>query len=377
MTTERFSVEATIPRTIYQNETFKLSQPAFLVGNGIYYYSGHATLPWSKLALLLLPKEIQDKIKEYNTANKEFIKKVFRNEEPTIHELLTINENSVLQESLEGISITEVLDLALLFQNKGKQTKFTDQPFLKLKKEAVKILQEMEETKNAYEQHENMINLAHKNNIPILTTNLERNLIRAQVFGGHNIDTPISFIGERDEKFLMNGYFTTEGNRNQINAGNICSKFAIWHTHGLIKDGNSEKSFEKTICLRDEDYKDRISELKKHIDKKENGVIRSNTWVDIFMNNDLVIMGLNLDPVEKDIRWLLIQRHFYQQELAEKARENRTDFKEKQTIFIYRKEAGKSEMPLGKRALFESIGIKCVPIETDEIYQFKWFKGNN
>lgn len=347
--------------------TLTVERPAFLVGNGIYYYNGLATLPWSKLSFLLLPKEIQEKILEHCTPkNREKLQDISDSKN------LTAQDDDILRNALKGITYTEALDFAELYPNEN--------PEYDPKEDAIDKFLKMEKVKDSFIQHDTLVDIACKNQAPILTTNCDRNLIRSTAFNKNYTDiaTPISHTGKNlDKNLLMNGYFTTEENRNQIDAGNICSKFAIWHVHGLIKNGKKveddkdNESFPKSLCLGDTDYNKRIEKLKTTIQQKDGqGIIRSNTWVDIFMNNDLIILGLSLDSSERDIRWLLIQRHFYQQNLLKEGYIEKTS----RTIYIYRKEAEESEMPLGKRAFFESLGIECIPMETDKIYKFDWIK---
>lgn len=345
-----------------------LKQPAFLVGNGIYYYEEKATLPWSKLAFFLLPKKIQDKILEHCALkNKKKLEDILHSKN------LTAQDDAILRNALKGITYTEALDFAELYPNEN--------PEYNPKEDAIGKFLKMEEAKDAFSQHNTLVEIACKNQTPILTTNCDRNLIRSTPFNKHNmtIATPISHIGKKlDKNFLMNGYFTTEENRAHINENNIRSTFAIWHIHGLIKNGKEvdddkdNESFPKSLCLGDIDYNKRINKLNKIIEENDYSIITSNTWLDIFMNNDLIILGLSLDSSEKDIRWLLIQRYFYQQNLLKAGKIEKAT----QIIFIYRKEAEESEMPCGKRAFFESLGIECIPMETEKIYKFDWISNN-
>lgn len=372
-----------IEKPITKTTRLNLENPAFLVGNGIYYYDGVATLPWSKLAFLILPKEIQNKIKTNSRPkDKEVIKELLQSQR------LQPQDDSVLQRALKGISYTEALDFAVLYETCKNKDNNPDDIYDSLKKLSIDEFREMEDIKDGFKQHENLLEIANNNQIPILTTNLERNLIRSRVFNKNNyehaIATPIAYTGQYlDRDFMLNGYFTTEENRGHINENNISSTFAIWHIHGLISDGkteNDQETYQHTLCLRDEDYNKRITKLNELLENRIlNAPVRTNTWLDIFMNNDLIILGLSLDSSEKDIRWLLIQRYFYQKELLKllkKVPEQENIFKKIQTIYIYRKEAEESEMPCGKRAFFESLGIECIPMETEKIYKFDWISNN-
>lgn len=359
-------------------EEISFTQPAFLVGNGISYANQYSTLPWSKLSLQLLPEKIQNEIRNnpaLTTDKKEILERIF--DQNT--KLLTNIDNKILSELIEGISFTETIALAMLYQDKGKtQSPNTIITSDSLKVKAAGIIDQMEFTKNYFARYENLVEKAHKQQIPILTTNFDRNLIRVPPFSDeatHRADTPLRFIGNKNKKLLFNAYFSDHELKT---TDNICTKFAIWHIHGLTDAVGVEIPLARTLCLRPEDYQERMKELDKIVEENEATKWKDNyTWVNIFMNNDLIIFGLNLDPVEQDLRRLLVQRYFYQELLREEAEKDQTEFKEKQTIFIYRKGAEKTEMPIGKRALFESIGIKCVQMETVEIYGLEWFKSNN
>lgn len=365
-------------------EEISFTQPAFLVGNGISYAGKHCTLPWSKLSLLLLPKQIQAKILNdpaLKSDEKEILEKIFNQDSKILN-----HEDIDWDKFLNGISFTETIALAILYQNEGK-TQSPNNCIAPdcLKIQAARITENMEFSKNFWAKYMSLIDTAQKNNIPILTTNFDRNLIRVPPFCDtetHTVDTPLRFIGKKDPVLLSNAYFSDHELKT---TDNVCTHFAIWHIHGLTDAKGADFPLAKTICLRPEDYQERIKELDKIVEENEATKWKNNhTWVNIFMNNDLIIFGLNLDPVEQDLRRLLVQRYFYQELLQEEANKNNNfDFRKKETVFIYREDAAKdkngqnNELPIGKKAFFESLDIKCVPIKTGEIYGFGWFHGNN
>lgn len=368
------------------NETINFTQPAFLVGNGISYYEKCSTLPWSKLSLLLLPEKIQNKIRNNPNLTPEE-KNTLESILDQDSKILTNVDNETLDKFIEGISFTETIALATLYQNEGKtQSPNTCIAADCLKMKAARITDNMEFSKNFRGKYMNLIDTAQKNKIPILTTNFDRNLIRVPPFCDsetHSVDTPLRFIGKKDPLLLSNAYFS---DHELTTKDNVCTQFAIWHIHGLTDAKGVDFPLAKTICLRPEDYQERIKELDKIVEENDEAAKWKNnhTWVNIFMNNDLIIFGLNLDPVEQDLRRLLVQRYFYQELLKEEAKKhNDFDFRKKETVFIYREDAAKdknnqnSELPIGKKAFFESLDIKCVPIKTCDIYGFSWFQNND
>jgi hypothetical protein len=91
-----------------------------------------------------------------------------------------------------------------------------------------------------------------------------------------------------------------------------------------------------------------------------NNWIGRNTWLDIFLNNNILIVGLGLEVQEVSLRWLLIVR-----EKLYKKYENQGI--RKKTWFILNEEY--DLMPEGKRLFFEKLNIEIIPAaKSEDIY---------
>lgn len=127
------------------------------------------------------------------------------------------------------------------------------------------------------------------------------------------------------------------------------------HVHGT-------KRYLDSVRINNVDYARNIIKIDQLIsDKKLFGTDIEHgqgSWIDIFMENDLIILGLALESQETDLRWLLRERYVYQQLLSKN--------KPASTIYIYDQD---KEMPSGTKKLFEALGIRCVPMNQDDIYE--------
>jgi len=74
----------------------------------------------------------------------------------------------------------------------------------------------------------------------------------------------------------------------------------IWHIHG-------ELGCQDSIMLGYSHYIDSINNIQTYLNKKDNN--DGSTWVDIFLTNDIYILGAGLDFEELDIWWLLSYRN--------------------------------------------------------------------
>jgi len=310
----------------------KLNQPAFLVGNGINLADGCNELKWNKL----LSKVI------FGTSDID------------------------IEQEFKGLNYPEIAELAELYQkNKTKKENIKIDPDKTIKKQICEEIIKREEAKNKNEISKLFVTFCRDNNIPVLTTNFDHRLLlslditkeKSKNFEKKMIETPFWFLTKEEKlnnhlipyRYPFRAYFAED----EIKPENIRNEFAVWHVHGT-------KRYIDSISINYIDYARNIAEIDKMIrDKKQIGTIWDErySWIDIFMRNDLVIIGLGLDSSETDIRWLLRERHVYQ-ELMNKD-------KLASTIYIYSKEEG---IAAGKSKLFEALGIRCVPMAQDEIY---------
>lgn len=328
--------------TATDGDPWELHQPAFLVGNGINY-ADKCKFSWEDLLINVLTGE------SYSPQNKQDKKK-----------------RKALIKTLKGLTYPEIAELALSKNSPEEFDKNSKSDFMKKVTEEIKNC--IENSSQSNFRHEKLVEFAQKHSIPILTTNFDRNFLKT--FCKKDLDSvnmhwvKSDLFTRNNYKTLRNAYFSPESFSEN---SDIHSEFALWHIHGVV-------SQPKSVCFTNWDYGNYYSEIKR-ISKLRNKTERkgNSTWVDILLDNDLIIMGLALDSFETDLRALLVERHIQQKINAGIAKENGI-YREPKTIYIYRKKAEISEMPNGKRELFESLGIKCVSMAQNDIYGLKYLK---
>ena len=294
----------------------KLEHPAFLVGNGINK-ADKINLSWEDLLGKLLPESSD----------------------------LTV-------ENLKGLTYPEIAEIALLKQGKDK---FEE-----------KFKEEMDQTeekakKSKLEKHKKLLDFAKQKHIPILTTNLEKIFLTSD----KSLEMKWHQQGEKnnyDRKFLKNLCFCDEN----FEGNDIHSTFALWYIHGLY----SKKSFDKSFSLTNWDYANNIAMMKKVLSERQKTNRTGNSsWADIFLDNDLIILGLALDSDEIDLRAFLAEKYIQQQIDEKIAKEKNRKFEKRKIVYIYRKGHESKDMPNSKKVFFDSLDIICVAMEQNEIYE--------
>ena len=309
-----------------------LDRPAFLVGNGINLGQNYS-LSWKKL-----------------------LKELF---EDTQGESLSID-------SLDALTYPEMASLANVYRKK-KETK-TDLIHKKICKRIEQFENEFQK-KNSLEKHKTLMKYAMDNNIPVLTTNYDHLLLKS--IGNfrcakNGIEDPF-WLTDEEKGFHywtpLNAYFTN-GKEFKYNKTDVKNNFAVWFLHGT-------KRFSRSICIDDNDYIRYISAMKTYLtsdlyEDYKNWEGR-NTWLDIFMHNDLIILGFGFSRFELDLRWLLLRRYAYQKYL------NKNKKKESKIFYVHRIE-DKKDSPLkqGDREFFEALGVTVVDMPTNDIYFLKY-----
>ena len=316
------------------NIDLKLEKPAFLVGNGINYADG-CSMSWEELLMDISGKQ------------------------------------TGFKKLPASLSYPEIAELALLRKSPEEFDKESKKEFLSMVTEKIKT--DIEKASRFNDNHEKMAVFAQDHKIPILTTNFDRNFLRTSCFAGQDLDEiNLKWIKSdkkieedcetpEDKKYydyriLRNACFRPKSLKE---IRDIHSEFAIWHIHGVI----GKPSYK--ICFTNWDYFNycaKIKEISKNHAPKDQS--KDATWIDIFLDNDLIIMGLGLDSFETDLRALLSERNI-KHKLTKK---QDSEWQKPATIYIYRKEAAETDMPADKKALFEALGIRCVPMPQDEIY---------
>jgi len=271
--------------------------------------------------------------------------------EKLLGELLPESSNLTV-ENLKGLTYPEIAEIALLKRGKDKfEEKF------KAKMDDIEADAKKSELKN----HKKLLDFAKRKHIPILTTNLEKIFLTSDA----SLEKKWHQQGEKNiynRKYLKNLCFCDKN----FDGNNIHSTFALWYIHGLY----STKSFDISFSLTNWDYANNIAMMKKVLlERQKNNRTGNSSWADIFLDNDLIILGLGLDSAEIDLRAFLVEKYIQQQIEKKIAEEKKEKFEERKVIYIYRKEAADEEMPAGKEALFRELGIECVPMAQDEIYK--------
>lgn len=343
----------------YDSNTIKLNNPAFLVGNGINY-SKENNISWTDLLLKLFPENPND-------------------------DAIIKNINGKLKFDLDGLTYPEIAELAELYSNDFIDESEENQK-ISIKKRICQIIHKNDKKCIDRNNQESLFNLCYKNNIPILTTNFDHKLL----FGYYNktyqnyLEGPIeelywifnkNKIPKSKKQYpytqLFNAYFKDHEFYN--NNTDVRKEFAIWPIHG-------SKRYSSSICINNMDYAKMISSINSKLIKKEDMWKQSDewegkyTWLNIFLHNDLIILGLGLDSNEIDLRWLLVERFIYQKWIN-----NHFPNEEKRKIIYLYSERNDSEtgkiitLPKGTQCFFESLGIKCIKIKADDLYKLNYF----
>lgn len=324
------------------NSEIILNTPAFLVGNGINY----------------LPEN--DATKDVNVSWKELLMETFPN-----LELFNITN---FEKDLDGLTYPEIAELAELYARQVEGKKYNNTIKNKIAKKLISIDQRRK-ANNLYKNHSELVRLAKTINCPILTTNYDHLLLNTM---DYPFATTKQLEGKRiEEPFLIDTHGKTykqeKGRISPINmyfrykpftpGTNICEEFAIWPIHGSMR-------FPGSICINNDDYARntaKIEESLKNITSTDDkrpwkGKYR---WPNIFINNDLVILGLGLDYSETDLRALLTRRFKYNKSKGNNIR----------TIYIYRRDNKTKELPAGKERFFKALEIDCIGLQDSELYR--------
>ena len=332
-----------------------LAQPAFLVGNGINRADG-CSVSWEQLMIEILPEEIQKHFSKKSGDENLFFK--FNSASTAVQ----IAVNIPGQQKNDELTYPEIAELALSKRSPEEYDEESKPEFLAIVRETIQC--GIEEGTPSNFNHENLAVFANENNIPILTTNFDRNFLKTPCFKGQNLDSiDLQWVNQpkkasKDYQTMKNACFTPKESITDIH-----SEFAIWPIHGVIGKKTCP------LCLTNWDYGNYCSKIKEVSKEKYSAKPPiPSTWIDILLDNDLIIMGLGLNSSETDLRALLVEREI-KQKINAKIEKSKKPHKKAHTIYIYRKEAESEDMPDSKRLFFESLGVICVPMNQEEIYE--------
>ena len=248
---------------ILKNIIEQLGRPAILLGNGINLVNGTLS-NWDEL----------------------------------LSNIGGININS------NGLTNTEIYDFIELRSD----------PELNLKDEIARGLESIDE--NKLEIHTQFLDLVKTKGCPVLTTNFDHGLEKA---GNLNF--------YRTQKTGFTRFYPWDTYSGVQHFTNPIDGFGIWHIHGMIK-------YPDSIRLGLTDYMGSVEKARKWIHQGEDALFRGkdqviwpgmNSWLHIWFNMPIIIVGLGMNTDEVFIRWLLIERKKYFKRFPER---------EKKTIYL-------------------------------------------
>lgn len=308
-----------------------INQTAFFFGNGLNNYC-KTTNSWNQLLIELANKHIN------NTDDYEKI----------------LKDNSV--------SYPEFFDLIQLASNARDETF----DYKSIKRNIKQGFEKWKAQKNHAEWTELFIRL----NRPVLTTNYDyllefsnesiKSFMRSKQYN-KKLFRPCRFKGKEMKAGFTPFYPWHSYYSNQV-LKNANNEFAIWHIHGFYEYASS-------IRLGLSDYMGMVEKARRWLNKSKgspftkgkeaNNWVGNNSWLDVFLNNNLLIVGLSLDVQETALRWLLIER----EKLYRRNRDAR-----KKTWFVINKQHDKLEQ--GKRLFLQQLNIELIEAENSkQIYE--------
>lgn len=216
--------------------------------------------------------------------------------------------------------------------------------------------------------HQKLTQFARMNNIPILTTNYDFTLVDhtiAKAMNFKHVDNQHLFLPRKIPNSSFTHYYPWHSYYSDSEIVNARTQFAIWHIHGIA-------CYERSLSIGAIDYGNNVSRYKNFIGNKKDintsnwkGI---NSWLDVFLHCDLIIIGLNLRSEETSLRWLLMEREkYFRSEYGQRMK----------TLFITNKQYDK--LSDGKKFFFDSINIKYRELSSGkEIYDsWEYVKSKN
>lgn len=162
----------------------------------------------------------------------------------------------------------------------------------------------------------------------------------------------------------------------------------IWHIHGEV-----DRS--RTITLGHDHYVGYLNKIKNYLvwernskgkafDVKHSAFMQGRTtfdtdgtkhysWIDVFLRDDIHILGFGLDYSEIDLWWLLI----FKEKQKLKARKYSRSPRVGDTLFYNIFEEPMSDLALGRLSVLESVGVQIVSILCDRGYEHAYHTAIN
>jgi len=209
---------------------------------------------------------------------------------PSWKELLMAASEKPLQIDLNGLSNTEIYDLVELYSTNPEKVK-------------ARVANQLEVSKTTnLSVHYGLMQLAMRNNIPVLTTNFD------PAFEA-SIGADLIHLNSKGftRYYPWKTYYGFEAHKLPTDG------FGIWKVHGDVK-------YKDSIRLGLTDYMGSVERARRLIHKGDTRLFNSKnqhywqgheTWLHIWFNLPIVIFGLSFGADEVFLRWLLIERRRY------------------------------------------------------------------
>lgn len=191
--------------------------------------------------------------------------------------------------------------------------------------------------------------LAEEFDCPVMTTNYDSNIEE-----GMTLDPTYRTHTRYTNNFLMESYMTDDDGKAPFD------EFCVWHINGSLR-------FASSLRIGLADYTSIINQASGRIDEwreaKRNGLPLdglgfTRSWLRMFFEKDLCIVGLSLDTNEILLRWLLIERKKYF--------DNHPPEERRRTWYV----SHKKDVSKGMQFFFEFLGIEFIALDNyDDVYE--------
>lgn len=280
-----------------------ISDLAFIVGNGInrYAYGEGKDVSWNKLLL-----DVWEQISEKRLASIS-----------------------------SGVSLTEFYDIMELKAGSADKLK-------------LKVTQLLEDFKQV-EYHKWLQNKIRNLQVPLLTTNFDRNL-----------DLELQDFKMESQAKGFTDYYPWNLYYSDKKLDSPLSGFGVWHINGMMKYRRSIRlglSEYTSLSARVRSFLHKGDSMDNFMNKNKPYWKGDNTWLHIIFNRSLCIFGLALDENETFLRWLLIERMKYFEKFS---------WRKKKGWYVCRS----GSLSEGKNFFLNCVGLTPVILQNyDDIYK--------
>lgn len=263
------------------------------------------------------------------------------------------NKTRSLPKIESGISYTELYDIIDINSRRQELTDWV-----------IKKFSEIEPV----DFHHQLVRSLKDWNVPVLTTNFDRNLERCLDMSQPRV---LYHPKGKKEGYKFSGYYpwNTYSGRYYDDYTEACyrvfDELNIWHINGSVQ-------YKQSIKLGLTQYLAQCQHARQYLHSKDSPIDNfakkdvpfwkgMNSWLHLIFNKSLCIVGLTLDTNEVFLRWLLIERKKF---LDRKHYHHKGWF-----IDVAQDGEGQEKVRADKRFFLESVGFNVVTFDTyDDIY---------